>query len=67
MDWREREDELERMRGKGTGENKGNRELRKGRKKDWRGWRERMERTGKGVGEKEGKVANVHCANGNII
>ncbi len=29
--------ELERMRGKGIGENKGNRELRKGREKDWRG------------------------------
>jgi hypothetical protein len=29
--------EMERMRGKGIGENKGNMELRKGRKKDWRG------------------------------
>jgi hypothetical protein len=34
---RERDYEFKRMRGKGIGENKGNRELRKGRKKDWRG------------------------------
>jgi hypothetical protein len=62
-DWEEygleegREYESERMRGKGTGDNKGNWSWEKEGKKDWGWWREKgMERrTGIGLGEKEGK------------